>query len=138
MSKSTSVFCFEVGIVGREYSSTFNASSRGKAKMEYIRELDGCFPDLNFTQVRARKVGGPRTSEQFKRMAAYRGLPNVKCGDRVRVGVCAGTIVGHNASANFNVLFDADSPKHPGMTLNVHPDEMQLEVLADCLKEEKQ
>jgi hypothetical protein len=35
-------------------------------------------------------------------------------------------IVGHNSSANFDVLFDDDSPRYAGNTLNVHPSEIKL------------
>lgn len=120
--------CYQVWIEGSDfyddYKWTTNAKSRGQAKSEFIRMLDGCCGNVQWTAVRARKVGGPRTSEQFRRTAAYRGLPDLVCGQRVTVGEAKGIIVGHNASANFDVLFDEDSPKYAGLRLNVHPSEL--------------
>lgn len=52
-------------------------------------------------------------------------MPDVRCGQRVRVGDAEGTIVGHNDSANFDVLFDAGS-RYGANVLNVHPGEMTL------------
>jgi hypothetical protein len=49
-------------------------------------------------------------------------MPDVRCGQRVRVGKHVGVIVGHNSSANFNVLFGEGEYK--GKTLNVHPAEV--------------
>jgi hypothetical protein len=54
-------------------------------------------------------------------------MPEVECGQRVRVGISRGVIVGHNESANFNVLFDDDDPRYPGLTLNVHPCDVDLD-----------
>lgn len=90
-----------------------------------VAETDDAWPDVPFTAMRARKIGAPVTSEAFARVARYRGLPHVRCGDRVRVGTDYGTIVGHNDSANFNVLFDAGS-KYGAHVLNVHPHECVL------------
>lgn len=78
------------------------------------------------TATACRKIGNPVSSEQFLRNAKYRGMPDLRCGHRVKVGPGIGTIVGHNSSANFNVLFDTDSPKYAGLKLNVHPSEIVL------------
>jgi predicted short-subunit dehydrogenase-like oxidoreductase (DUF2520 family) len=43
----------------------------------------------------------------------------------VKVGESIGTIVGHNSSANFDVLFDYGG-KYGGLTLSVHPSEMTV------------
>lgn len=131
------VFSFACSVRGREsdelyssneHESLYNARTRGQAKMAFIRDLDGCIADLKYTDVRARKAGRPHTSTAFRRNAKYRQLPDAKCGDRVRVGESQGVIVGHNSSANFDVLFDDDDPKYPGMRLNVHPSEMVWEA----------
>ena len=63
----------------------------------------------------------PETSERFRANAAYRGMPHIQCGQRVKVGEAHGVIVGHNESANFDVLFDPDSPRYANLRLNVHP-----------------
>lgn len=125
----TEVYAFHVFPKGFEdrYNTVINSHSRGTAKREYMLKLDGCWPDLKYTDLRAKKIGGPQTSAEFKRNAKYRGMPEVRCGDRVCVGAGRGVIVGHNSSANFDVLFDADSPKYAGLKLNVHPSELALE-----------
>ena len=123
----STVFAFEVWVVGfSEGSHIINAQSLGKAKYQVWRDILDPWPDTPFTAMRGRKIGPAHTSEQFKRNAVYRGMPDIKCGQRVRVGTDCGTIVGHNSSANFNVLFDDDSPKYAGLTLNVHPQEIEI------------
>ena len=120
--KSDPVFAFKVWVQQRpEWERVINARSRGKAKVEYYRSLTESWPDFPYIDIRCRKIGDPHTSSAFTRNAQYRGMPGVKCGQRVAVGEGRGVIVGHNYSANFNVLFDDDSPLYPGQTLNVHP-----------------
>lgn len=119
------VYSFEVSVKGTEWSRIINARSAGKAKADYHRDILDPWPDLPFTAIRCRKIGAPHTSKQFERNAAYRGLPDVKCGQRVKVGDEFGVIVGHNASANFDVLFDERS-KYRGQTLNCHPDSCEM------------
>lgn len=109
-----------------EWGSTiYNSTSAGKAKVEHFRMVREAWPGTKYTEIRVRKVGGPHTSERFKHNAAYRGMPDVRCGQRVKVGEAFGSIVGHNSSANFDVLFD-EGGKYGGMTLNVHPSEVAL------------
>jgi len=105
-----------------EWETVLNASSRGKAKSEYWRHVTDAWPDVPFTSIRCRKVGGPVTTPEFMRCAAGRGLPGLRCGDRVSVGESLGVVVSHNASACFNVEFT--SGRYAGNTLSVHPDEM--------------
>ena len=128
--KTNEVFSFDVWVAGIQQSIdhpySVNARTSGQAKMEYLRMLDRCF-EVDFTRLRVRKIGDPRTSEEFLRNAQYRGIPKLKCGDRVKVGDGVGVVVGHNSSANFDVLFDPESPKYPGLRLNVHPQDLQLE-----------
>ena len=69
----------------------------------------------------AEEYGGPQTSERFRADAAYRGMPDIQCGQRVKVGEAHGVIVGHNESANFDVLFDPDSPRYANLRLNINP-----------------
>jgi hypothetical protein len=118
---------FEVTVKGKpDWGRVVNAHTRGKAKSEYWHDVVDAWPDLPFTAVRVRKLGKPVTSRQFERNAEYRGMPGVKCGQAVKVGSARGVIVGHNSSANFDVLFDLDSPKYAGLKLNVHPSEVVL------------
>ncbi len=119
---NNAVFSYEIFVAGKpEWARTINARSLGQAKSEYWRELIDAWPDIPFTDIRGRKVGHPTTDFRFRCTAQFRGIPGVQCGDRVLVGDDLGTIVGSNASANFDVLFDLDSPKYPGLRLNVHP-----------------
>lgn len=117
--------CHIPGAPWGDSASIYNATSSGKAKALYWRHVTDAWPCIPFTAVRVRKIGPAHTSEQFKRNAAYRGMPDVRCGQRVRVGDAEGVIVGHNSSANFDVLFDADS-RYGGSMLNVHPSEITL------------
>jgi hypothetical protein len=120
------VYSFEVSVIGTNWTKQINARSAGKAKAEYWRDVREPWPDVPFTAIRARKIGRPESTEQFIRMAKYRGLPDVRCGQRVKVGNSCGVIVGHNSSANFDVLFDEDSPRFPNRRLNVHPADCEL------------
>lgn len=115
------VFAFDVWVKGTDWHRTVNARTAGKAKQQYHSDVADAWPDVPFTAMRCRKIGAVVTSEQFARNAEYRGFPGLRCGQRVKVGDALGTIVGHNASANFDVLFDEDS-KYRGLTLNAHPD----------------
>ena len=122
-----SVYAFEVTVVGEpEWGRTINAARVGQAKSEYHRLLLDCFPEVPFTALRCRKVGAAKSSREFVRCAAYRGLPAVRCGQKVKVGAATGVIVGHNSSANFDVLFDEHSPKYAGLRLNVHPASLEV------------
>lgn len=119
------IFAFACKLRGNEHESIYNATSAGKAKRQYHLDISDPCPDIKYTDIRVRKIGSAHTSKQFIRNAHYRGLPEVRCGQRVRVGQEHGTIVGHNSSANFDVLFDADS-RYGEITLNVHPSELVL------------
>jgi len=120
------VHSFEVWVSGREdWKRNVNARSAGKAKSDYHRNLSESW-DIDFREIRCRKLGRPITSAQFVAVALYRGMPGVKCGQRVKVGNSCGVIVGHNSSANFNVLFDEDSPEYAGKILNCHPQSVEL------------
>lgn len=103
----------------------YNARTAGQAKVRHFWQVRDAWCDTKFTDIRCRKVGGPHTSERFKDNAKYRGMPDVRCGQRVRVGDHGdGVIVGHNASANFDVLFDTG--RWAGQTLNCHPQSVEL------------
>lgn len=122
------VFAFEVTVVGKsDWGMVINHRSAGKAKSAYLLELSDCWPDIPYTALRVRKVGKPRTSSDFRRIANYRGLPELRCGDRVSFGVARGVLVTHGGGANFGVLVDVDSPKYANRTVYVHPSELTLE-----------
>ena len=129
MSKQSNVFCFAVSVKGVDHETLINARTAGKAKYQHWLNIIDCMPDLPITAMRARKVGPPHTSDQFMRNASYRGIPQLRCGQRVKVGEASGFVVGHNSSANLDVLFDDDSPRYAGMTLNVHPDSCVIQEI---------
>jgi hypothetical protein len=64
-------------------------------------------------------VGSPYTSPEFIRNAKYRNIEFAYCGMVVMVSDMHGVIVGHNSSANLNVLFT--DGKYKGQILNCHP-----------------
>jgi hypothetical protein len=123
----SALFAFEVSVKGTDWTQIVNARTPGKAKKVYHRQVTEAWPDVPFTAMRCRKIGRPHTSERFRQNARYRGMPDVECGQRVRVGKSRGVIVGHNESANFNVLFDDEDARYPGLTLNVHPSEVEID-----------
>lgn len=109
------VSAYECTVVGHDWQTVVNHFTSGKAKAEYLRDVRDSWPDIKFTDIRVRRLGAPQNPHGFERCAEYRGVA-FKCGDRVQVAECGhGFIVGHNSSANFDVLFDS------GQTLNVHP-----------------
>lgn len=122
------VRAFEVSVTGTDWTKVVNATSASKAKYLYWLEVTDAWPDVPITAMRSRKFGdgAPYTSPEFERNARYRGMPEVKCGQRVRVNGSCGVIVGHNSSANFDVLFDDDAPRYGGRQLNVHPQEVEV------------
>lgn len=104
---------------------TVNHRSAGAAKYAYMMDVRDCWPDVKITDMHARKVGGPVTTAAFKRTAAYRGMPDLECGQAVTVNGRPGVIVGHNDSANFDVLFGPGSQWN-GAICNVHPSELRF------------
>lgn len=123
----THVFAFACRVAwAPQWGETiYNRATAGQAKNDHYRHVHEAWENTKFTDIRVRKVGRPQSSERFIANATYRGMPEVRCGQRVKVGDALGTIVGHNSSANFDVLFD-EGNKYSGLTLNVHPSEIQL------------
>ncbi|MFV0673613.1 hypothetical protein [Variovorax sp. tm] len=117
------VFAFEVWVVGSPHKQVINARTSGAARYDYYLDVLDCWPDVKYIDMRARKIGGPQTSEAFLRNARYRGMPDLRCGDAVTVDGIPGVVVGHNDSANFDVLFD-EGTEFAGAVLNVHPSEL--------------
>ena len=122
------VFAWECNVRGKDWQRTINHLTAGKARYEYLLDLRDAWPDATFADITVRKIGPAHTSEAFKRTATYRGMPALTCGQRVEV--CSGSqralgvIVGHNDSANFDVLFDEDTYFKGGIG-NVHPSELR-------------
>lgn len=120
------VSAYEVSVVGTNWQKVINARNAGKAKYQYWLDVRDVWPDVPITAMRVRSLGPPQTSIEFEHNAKYRGMPDIRCGQRVKVGSATGVIVSHNSSANFDVLFDDDSPKYAGERLNVHPQEIKV------------
>ena len=122
------VFAWECNVRGKDWQRTINHLTAGKARYEYLLDLRDAWPDATFADITVRKIGPAHTSEAFRRTAAYRGMPDLKCDTRVEV--CSGSqramgvIVGHNDSANFDVLFYEDTYFKGGIG-NVHPSELR-------------
>lgn len=127
-TNAIAIFSFECRVTGDEHGSIINERSAGRARYQYWLDVRDCCPDLRLIDIRVRKLGAPVSSNGFLRTAAYRGLPGLRCGDRVRVGAATGVIVANNSSANFDVLFDEG--EHAGLRMNVHPAEMVIEAAA--------
>ncbi len=123
-----SVFAWECNVRGKEWQRTINHATAGKARYEYLLDLRDAWPDATFADITVRKVGPAHTSAAFLRTATYRGRPELRCGTRVEVcsgsQIALGVIVGHNDSANFDVLFDEDTYFKGGIG-NVHPSELR-------------
>jgi len=128
MSTPTPIYAFHVMVKGTpDWGKTINAATAGEAKSQYHQDVSESWPDIPYTALRVRKLGPPHTSRQFENNAIYRGMPGLRCGQRVEVGIgCFGTVVSHNSSANLNIRFDDDCPAYPGLTLNCHPDSVVL------------
>lgn len=126
------VYAWECNVRGKDWQRTINHATAGKARYEYLIDLRESWPDATFAEITVRKIGPAHTSEAFQKTATYRGMPELRCGQRVEIrspeGPALGVIVGHNDSANFDVLFDADTYFKGGIG-NVHPSE--LRVVAD-------
>ena len=119
----SAVFAFEVWEKSSPHRRVINARTSGAARYDYYLDVLDCWPDVKYTDMRARKIGAPQTSEAFLRNARYRGMPDLRCGDAVTVDGMSGVVVGHNDSANFDVLFD-EGTRYAGAVLNVHPSEL--------------
>ena len=117
------LYAFACRVAGADWGeTTVNALTAGGAKVQYWRDVADAWPDVPYTAVRARKVGPAHSSEPFLHNAAYRGMPDIRCGEEVTVNGNDGMIAGHNSSANFDVLFTTGP--WTGQTLNVHPSEI--------------
>lgn len=91
------------------------AFTAGQAKALHFREIADL--GIPFIHVSARVAGDAAAEPQgFRDCATYRGFPWVKIGQRVHVSRYWGHIVGHNSSANWNVLVDGRN-----LVLNRHP-----------------
>lgn len=118
-AKRPTVRSYACRVKDHSHEETVHATTASKARYAYFLDIRDCLPDLKIMDIRVRSLGGPVTTDRFARCAAYRGVPFARVGMRVEVGGKPGMIVGHNSSANFNVLFDGED-----VPLNCHPNWM--------------
>lgn len=119
------VFAFECFPAQRpDWARTVNATSASKARYSYWRDVSEPWPDIQYTDIRSRKVGPAHSDEMFMHVAELRGLPHVRCGDRVKVGNSEGVIVGAGGGANFEVLFG--SGDYAGRQYVCHPSTIEF------------
>lgn len=116
MKKQGELKGYECSLDGQNWRDV-NSTSPGKAKSAFYRMLD--LEGVKYTWIRCRCIGRPHTSEDFVRNAKYRGIDFAYCGMVVDVDGDKGLIVGHNSSANLDILFT--DGKHKGHTFNCHP-----------------
>jgi hypothetical protein len=129
------VFAWECNVRGKNWQHIINHRTAGKARYQYLISLRDAGPEATLADITVRKVGPAHTSDTFRRTAIYRGRPELTCGARVEVFSgsqrALGVIVGHNSSANFDVLFDEDTYFKGGIG-NVHPGEIRLASDNEC------
>jgi|GEM_PF-1605170 len=113
-------------------ASGYNARSEEHAKRRYLSRVSDLYPDTKYEDVECREIGEPVTSEEFLRTARMRQLPEwVRCGTRVLSNRQGGVIVGHNDSANLDVLLDT------GRVGNVHPGECEFVLPKEQIYDEQ-
>jgi len=115
------VFAFECRHKDRSETTTINAPTRGAALADFYHDVRDCWPDVKWTDLRARKVGGPVASDMFRHVARIRGLPDMRPGERFTSGYGDGVIVDAGSGANFVVIFD--SGQWAGQRMMLHPSE---------------
>lgn len=114
-----------------EHHKPIIAFSYGQAKSIYLRYVSDVWDDVKYTDIRCRCIGKPVTSSNFKRNAEYRSIPFAYVGMVVEIDITKqdelvpsqrkrrfGWIVGHNSSANLDVMFKVGNRL---WTDNCHP-----------------
>lgn len=112
-------------LLDEDYLLVVHATSASKARAECVRQLRAGGAAAGFPDVRVRSMGAPVTSERLRRVASYRGRPELVAGVRVLAAGNRGTVVDADDSCNFVVLFDAGT-RHAGRLLPVHPGDVIL------------
>lgn len=113
----TPLRAFACRVRGCDHETVINSTSIGRAKREFLINLD--IDGIEFTDIRVRRLGAPVTTDDLRRIAEYRGVPFARAGMLVQVGGDRGRIIGHNSSANFDVLFEEG--RWAGQVLSCHP-----------------
>jgi len=116
MKKNGELKSYECSLDGENWTN-LNTTSRGSAKATFYRHYSDL--GINYIDIKCRCKGKPYTSEDFKRNAKYRNIEFAYCGMVIDVNGKKGIIVGHNSSANLDVLFTEGTNK--GYVINCHP-----------------
>lgn len=101
-----------------EWKQIIYARSYGKAKYDRMTDLLDGWDSTKYTDIRCRVLRSfayNESAESFANNARYRGIEFARLGMKVEVGGKPGVIVGHNSSANLDILFEN------GHVLNCHP-----------------
>lgn len=100
-----------------DHETVVHARSAGAAKYQHWIDVREAWEDIPFTAMRVRRVREYVEPRGFRECVERRGVPFVRIGMRVRFDDGReGTIVGHNDSANLNVLMDGEDA-----VSNCHP-----------------
>jgi hypothetical protein len=125
------IAAFEVWIPGAPWGDVrqiINERSLGRAKAVYWRNVTDAWESIPFTAVRGRKVGAPESSSEFLIGVAYRGIPDVRCGDRVTWKHGGGVIVGFGGGGAWLQVISNE-----GWRGYVHPAECEFPPSADAV-----
>lgn len=121
--RPVTVRAFRCGVRGTDWEQVVNAESMGKAKARYWYDVHEAWPDIPYIAITCKVYGPAFSSASFLLTAAARGMPDLRCGQRVLLASgLEGVVVGSNGSANFDILVS-------GQVGNVHPGDI-VEVRA--------
>lgn len=126
------MYAYSCYIKGNEDNArTCYGMSHGQAKRAYFDHVRDVCPDLEYTDIRARKIDAPWTDAAFRRVANSRCIPFAQIGQQVKVYGEIGIITGVNDSANLDVMMLEG--KRKGMVGSYHP----YDDLIICVQDEK-
>ena len=98
-----------------------NAFSMSAARSRIWRDAKEHWPTMPFSEVKARKLAGPVTTDTLRHVQTYRGRPDLVAGALVsKDGSLRGRVIGACSGACFNVL-SAD-----GQGWSVHPNDLTV------------
>lgn len=110
---------YSCSVIGHPHSTNIIAHSAGKARYAFMIDVRESLPDIRFQDISVHSNRRIIEPAGFRRNAEYRQIPFAMIGMKVIVSGESGRIVGHNSSANLDVLFE--DGKWAGQTLNCHP-----------------
>lgn len=109
---------FECCVKGTDWVKSVYALTRSKARYQYWKDIVEVWDGVKLANVTARAV--PVSISQDARIVfAARGIPEAFIGMTIKVNEKEGFIIGVNASANLDVLFNAGTKQES--IGNCHP-----------------